>query len=321
MTKFTTSMPLEDSPWATSGLHDPLDIENYIADYRNRSKRVMALLSAKRQGGENSFLEGSQQSLAPFSVAGRAHGVTGGSTFSFSEMKDDGPPTTVFLIADANAMKAQMPLISLVQWCMIQELRRHPAKHKPVTLLCDEAANFCISGLNNLMTTARGYGLRLHLFLQNFSAFTVTYSKETLDTLLSEAEILQFMPQTRQDAVVDYVFGRLGEESIVVTSHRGQRGHGVDGVDYREESKPLHTRDEIRRCKQSIVFVRNNKPIKTDTPPIAAIHPWRKQVGVDPFHGKPWRLPIKLRYRRNEAVSFGLRFKHFWRRIRGAQKL
>jgi hypothetical protein len=55
------------------------------------------------------------------------------------------------------------------------------------------------------------------------------------------------------------------------------------------------TADEIRRTDKAILFIRGNRPVLTDLPPIAAIHPWRKQIGNNPFYGKPFLLPIKLR--------------------------
>lgn len=296
---FTVKMPLEEAPWARSGIHAPMDVANYIADFRNRGERVTRLLSEADSRTADPFIEGAQQALEPFSIASRSHKVTSRSNCRASEMKDGDKPTTIFLIADANAMAAQSKLIAFAQWSILQELKRHPNKHVTVHLLADEVSNFKLNELGSLMTWARGYGIRMHLFLQNFSGFIETYGQHTFDTLTSEAEIQQFLPQTRQPAVIRYILERLGLKSVMVKRKRGSHGKGggisIDGTDYSEEGREVMTFDEIRRSKEAITFIRNNKAAKTTVPPISAIAPWRKKVAIDPHHGKKWLLPIVLR--------------------------
>jgi len=296
---FTAKMPLEEAPWALSGIHDPMDVVNYIADYRNRAEKIVRLLSKGDSRTADPFVEGGQQTLEPFSISSRSHKVISRSNCRASETKDGDQPTTIFLIADANAMAAQGPLIAFVQWSMLQELKRHPNKHITVHLLADEVSNFKLNELGSLMTWARGYGIRMHLFLQNFSGFIETYGQHTFDTLTSEAEIQQFLPQTRQPAVIRYILERLGLKSVMVGRKRGSHGKSggisIDGTDYSEEGREVMTFDEIRRSKDAITFIRNNKAVKTKVPPISAIAPWRKKVAIDPHHGKKWLLPIVLR--------------------------
>ena len=55
--------------------------------------------------------------------------------------------------------------------------------------------------------------------------------------------------------------------------------------------------DEIRRTRHGILIVRNLNAILFDPISYAQIHPWREQVEINPFHGKPYLKKIKLRLR------------------------
>jgi type IV secretion system protein VirD4 len=206
-------------------------------------------------------------------------------------------------VADASRIKAQKPVLSLIQWCMFQELKRHQNKHRPVYLIADEATNFKIHDLGSLLTWGRGYGLRLHLVIQSFSAFRQVYGSDTLKTLLSETEIKQFLAGQREPETLKMIEEILGEQSIISKNHSGKNdsgGFGMDGFSYQENGKPLMTADEVRRTDKSILIIRKNKPMLTDLPPIAAIAPWRTQIDINPFHGKPFLKPIKLRLKRHK---------------------
>lgn len=292
-------MPLEDSPWVTSSIHSADDIENFITQYRSDSERVVELLTDNDSRNTGPFLTGARQGMRRFRIATRAHKISSSSSFRFADMKSGDKPTTVFIIADANAIAAQGPLIAHIQWCMMQELKRHKDKHRPVYWIADEAANFKLHELGSLLTWARGYGVRIHLFLQNFSAFREAYSQETLKTVLSEAEIQQFLPNTREQEVLDYVEKKLGQKTVIVRSRRrSNKGHRIEGIDYREEARPVLTADEVRREERAILFVKNHKGARVDIIPFSAINPWRDVVGIDPHHGKKWTLKIKLRLSR-----------------------
>lgn len=84
-----------------------------------------------------------------------------------------------------------------------------------------------------------------------------------------------------------------------------ERGFGVDGTNYQEDGRPLMTADEIRRTDKTILIIRNNRPLLVDLPPIAAITPFRRQIAINPFHGKRFLMPVKLRIRRRECSWIG----------------
>lgn len=297
--KIFARMPLEDSPWTSE--HDPEDVGNYIAYYRGLASGVADLLLTEESRTADSFVTGAQQALARFNISTRAHKKTKGATFRFAEQKDGDGPTTVFIIADASRTEAQKPVLGLLQFCMMQELKRHPNKDRPVYLLADEATNFKLAELGSLLTWGRGYGLRLHLIIQSLSAFKATYGEDVLNVLLSETEIKQFLPGQREPETLALIEKLLGEQSLIAQNHQGDRARalfGAAGFSMNEEGRALMTADEIRRMRHGLLFLRKNKPMKIELPPIAAIEPFRRQIDVNPFHGKPFLKKTVLRLRR-----------------------
>ena len=297
----TAEMPLDGLPWVE--LHDAEDVANYFEYYRNLADEVADLLAVEDSRSAEAFLKVAQQALAPFNIATRAHKVTSSSTFRFADQKQGRKPTTVFIVVDASKINAQKHALGLMQWCMFQELKRHPDKQRPVYLIADEATNYKLHDLGSLLTWGRGYGLRIHLIFQAISAFVEVYGPEALATVLSETEIKQFLAGQRDPQTLSLIEKMLAEESVVVQNNRGNIGgerFGVDGYDFREDGRSLMTADEIRRTDKTILIIRSNKPILRDLPSIAEIHPWRKMIDVNPFHGKPFLRPIKLRINRRK---------------------
>lgn len=288
-------MPIQESPWVDR--HDAEDVANYTAYFRNIATGVADLLEVSDSRTADSFLTGAQQALARFNITTRAHKTTRRSTFRFAEQKEGKRPTTVFIMLDPNKVNAQAPVLGLIQFCMLHELKRHPNKHRPVYLLADEATNIPWSGLGSLLTWSRAYGLRMIFYFQNFPAFREAHGENTLQTLLSECEIRLFLNGQRNPETLSLVEKMLAEYSLVTQGNRGSQASGpfgLDGYDYREDGRPLLTADEIRRTEKSILFIRGNRPLLVDTPSIAAIAPWRTQVGISPFYGKRYLRPVEL---------------------------
>jgi len=299
------AMPLHESPWLDR--HEPEQIANFNEWYRGLAGSIADLLLVPESKTADSFLTVAQQALSRFNVTTRAHKKMQRSSFRFSGLKQGRKPTTAFLVADASRIEAQAPILGLVQWCFLQEMKRHPNKHRPVYLIADEATNFKIAGLDSLLTWGRGYGIRMHLVVQSLSAFRRVYGQDTLNTLLSETEIKQFLAGQREPDTLKLIESILGQQSLIVQGHRGSLrkagpdgGQGrellpLDGTDYREEGRAILTQDEIRRTDKTILIIRRNKPLLVDLPPIAAIAPFRKQIAINPFHGKRFLRPVVLR--------------------------
>ena len=285
-------IPIEDLPWIDRhSIDDVLAFKSHVED---TASSVVDLLTAEGVTSATSFLTGGQQGLKRFGVTTRVHQVTSATTFRFADLKEK--PMTVFIVGDASRKNAQKDAMALLQFCMFQELKRHPNLHTPVHFICDEATNFYIHDLQSLLTWGRGYGIRIHLIIQFFSEFRQVYGEEAFRTLLDAIEILQILPGISETTAIELIQKMLGEESVVVESLSSEGiFKGVGSRQYSEQGKPLFTADQIRRLKKTILFIRQNKPMLVDLPPIAAISPFRKQIAVDPFHGKPFLKRVKLR--------------------------
>ena len=289
-------MPVHESPWV--GNHDPEDVTNYTAYFRGIAASAADLLDASDSRTADSFMTGAQQAVARFNITTRAHKKTKRSTFRFAELKEGKRPTTVFFMLDPSKINAQEQVLGMLNWCMLQELKRHPNKQRPVYLLADEAGNIPWSGLRSLLTWSRAYAIRPILYFQNFPAFSARHSKDTLETLMSECEIRLFLPGQRNPETLAMIEKMLAERSVIVQGNRGSQANGpfgLDGYDFKEEGAPVMTADQIRRMDKAILFIRGNKPLLVDTPSIASIAPFRKQVGISPFYGKRYLRRVELR--------------------------
>ncbi|PTN12489.1 type IV secretory system conjugative DNA transfer family protein [Nitrosomonas aestuarii] len=285
--------PIERTEWAQG--HDPQDLAEFAGLVRARAKNLIALMS----GGDNrtfdSFITGSQIALAPFAF-GRLAPAMGRSTFRMSDLKEGKRPTTLFIVADASRMEAYKSFVGLMQWCCMTAVKRHDNKERPVHYILDEATNYKVNGLENLLTWGRSYGLRLHLIFQDLAAFERTYGKTALDTLLSETEIKQFLPGQRSPKTLELISKQmLGDQTMMaIGTSRSNEQPGLS-ENLSEAGRPLATPDEIRRLLAGILFVRQHLPILFEPVSYAEIQPWRAQVGINPFHGKPFKKKVKIR--------------------------
>ncbi|GJL72930.1 MAG: hypothetical protein NMNS01_21290 [Nitrosomonas sp.] len=285
--------PIEQTEWARQ--HDPEDVAEFVSLVRARAKNLIALMS----GGDNrtfdSFITGAQQALAPFAF-GRLAPAMGRSTFRMNDLKEGKKQTTLFIVADASRIETFKAYIGLMQWCCMTALKRHNNKERAVYFILDEVNNSKINGLESLLTWGRSYGLRLHLIFQDLSSFERVYGKTALDTLLSECEIKQFLPGQRSPKTLELISKQLlGDQSMIAMgSSRSSEQPGLN-ENLSEAGRPLATPDEIRRMRAGILFVRQHRPILFEPVSYAEIKPWRSQVGINPFHGKPFKKKVKIR--------------------------
>ena len=287
------AMPIQDSPWVQH--HDSDDVDTFIEWYRAKAGGLAFMLQSPDNKTLDSFLTGAQQALAPFAPTSRAAEILSHSSFRFADMKrDSNKPMTVSIVMDASRMENQSKICALLQHCAMKEWKR-AQNTTPVYIIGDETTNFKIDKLPELLTYGREYGIRWHGFIQSIAAFRKTYGKDAVSTLLSETEVKQFLPGTREPEMLELIEKQLGRASTVNENRSGKRGDGANGYSFSADTTALMTADQIRRTKHAILFIRNNRPILTDLPPIAAIAPWRKQIGVNPFYGKRWLKPVTLR--------------------------
>lgn len=285
--------PIEQTDWAKK--HPEEHIRNFKQHLANLGNSIADMLTGQDTKGIGSFISTALQALRGFNITTHANKITSKNSFRFSQMKDE--LTTGFITVDASRINAQKDALGLLQFCALTELKRHPKKHVPVTLLADEVTNYQINDLASLSSWGRGYGIKLHLLYQFNSEFSRVYGDNALKTILSAAEIIQFLPGQSEPETLKLIEDMLGTRSVVTQNRNSDGVFGkTNARSYSEIGRPLMTMDEIRRCKQTILFVRQLKPMLVDLPQVFAIAPFRKEIDPDPFHGgKRYLQRVKLR--------------------------
>ena len=297
------AMNLETAPWVK--FHAPEDVENYIAEHRANAGSIADQLLVPDSKSADGFLSGARLSLAPYNITTRAHKVMSKSTFRFAEMKDSDQVTNVGIVIDPSRKETQCKIASLIQWCAFTELKRCENKRRKVYFLCDETTNFKIHDLPGLQTWGREFGIVWHGFIQSIAAYRAVYGREAVSTLLSETFIKQFLPGQRDPEMLQLIMQLLSRQAIVTKSHSGSFARfGVQGFGLNEDARPLMNEDEIRRTNKTILCIGANRPLLTTLPPIASIAPWRRQIGINPFFGKPYLKRIKLRLGKRDGNIF-----------------
>lgn len=286
------AMPIESCAWAQ--IHDAADLAQFIQWVRAQAKSLLSLMRTGESRTFDSFISGAQQALAPFAF-GRLAPAMRRSTFSMNDLKAADKPTSLFIVADASRMEVYKSYIGLIQWCAMTAIKRHDNKAVPVYFIMDEATNYKIHGLTSLLTWGRSYGLRLHLIFQDISAFENIYGRTAVETLLSETEIKQFLPGQRSPRTLAMIRQLLGDQSIMSAGMTpGQQGVRENTG---EAGRALMTEDEIRRSKHGLLLIRRIPPVLIESISYAEVHPWRKQAGINPFHGKTFLKKVKLKLR------------------------
>ena len=301
-----SEMNIAASPWCEH--HDPAELDQFIRWYRDASAALVEILRAPDNRTFMSFWTGAKQALEPYNITTRTNKVLQTSSFRFSECKADAKkPVTIFITADPTRLEAQAGPAALVQWAALQELKRHPNLEAPVFVLADEITNFKLHDLTAALTWCRGQNIRFHLIAQSLAAYKKTYGEDGLRTMWGMTEIKQILPGTTESETLRLLEELLVNQSLMTIGHRGDHGQGrhalADQYSFDEKPRPLLTKDEIARCKFTLLFLHQEQPILCDVAPYAAIHPYRNQVGGNPYHGgKPFKLPIRLRLKPGRKI-------------------
>ena len=287
-------MPIEQTRWA--GEHDAADLTEFAALIRAKAKNWLKLMDTLDSRTFDSFISGAQMGLAPFAF-GRLSSAMGRSTFSMDDLKSEDQVTTLFIVADASRMESFKHYIAMMQFCAFTAIKRHANKKVPCYAIMDEATNYKINGLADLLTWGRGYGLRIHLIFQDFSAFERVYGKTALETLQSETEIKQFLPGQRSPKTLEMIEKLLGDQSVMAASFSQKGANDAGGLSEStsESARALMKTNEIRQTPYGILMIRRHFPILFEPLTYAEVHPWRNIVGINPFHGKPFKKKVKLR--------------------------
>jgi type IV secretion system protein VirD4 len=143
------------------------------------------------------------------------------STFDPAELCNG--KTTVYLILPPDHMRSQSGLLRMWIGACLRGCVKNGLGHNQVDFLLDEASSLgSMNSLNDAVDKYRAYGVRLVFFYQAMGQLFKSWPDDHGQTLLSNTTQIFFGVNDPQTA--EYVSGRLGEETIAVSS--GGEGWG-----------------------------------------------------------------------------------------------
>jgi len=286
------ALPIEKIEWAKN--HSEEDVSEFAAYLRSEAQSILELMIVDDSKTFDSFVSGARQKLTSYTF-GWLSPVLRNSTFKMTDLKEK--KVTLIPMGDPSQLEETEQFLSLIQWCAINMMKRHPDKHVPVYFIMDESTNYTIFDLVNLLTYGRDIGVRLHLIFQAIKAFVKRYGEEALDVLLSEAEIKQILPSQRAPETLTLISEMLGDQSIMSAAISLKQDAQGLSENMSESARPLATPDEVRRSPHGILIVREHLPQKINMVSYAEIDPYKHIVGINPRYGKRFSLKTKLRIR------------------------
>lgn len=294
-------LPLHECAWAHDGTHDPEEVARFAEFLGGLGASIAELM---KDGADSrtfdSFIEGAIGEMADFNITTRAFAGMQAGEFRFSELKESKQPVAVFIMGDTSRPDAYRKVIEITTSNMFKALMRAKANRRKVYVVGNEITNYLIARIKTLQTTLRAYEVVCLWYVQSLAAYRSSYSKDDLQTLLSETEIKYILPGQRDPETLKMLEELLGKKKIIKRSNSGTRRDGADGLSgldgftYAEETAPLMSADQIRRSKKGILLLGNNKPALIDTPSIASIWPFRHWQAISPFYDKPYRERVRL---------------------------
>lgn len=121
------------------------------------------------------------------------------------------------------------------------------------------------------------------------------YGRESLETLLSQTEVKIIMGASSYKTC-NLIADMLGESTIKALSHNiVQSVFDTLSRSLQGARRYLMTPDEVRRTDDTILFVRNHRPICLSKIGYHEIKPWSKWVSINPLFGKPFKEKIRCR--------------------------
>lgn len=230
-----------------------------------------------------SIREGSLQAVEDYSPNSWLAESTSTSDFAFADLKYEN--VTIYIIVDPSKREEMARWQGTIGWCIKTELIQCRSSRK-VHIYLDEGTNFVIEGLPDDLTGLREYGIRVFIVIQELEEWARIYSRESLETLLSQSEAkLCFSILSLKGA--EWISRMLGEETLKTLNY--QLGHDHEDKVQRsvsESARRLLTVDEVRRFPDGILFIRSLKPIRVRMTGVHEIKPWSRWLKVSPLHGK-----------------------------------
>jgi type IV secretion system protein VirD4 len=221
--------------------------------------------------------------------------LTSTSTFHFRELKERKVSVYILLdYANAEVLGAFSGLLQhLAADAMVAE-----GTSKKVLFCLDEFTNAPMQKIAKVLTLLRSAGVRVVLATQDLNDIERVYSKEDLETILSETEIKQFLGGIRAKKTLEWLSSYLGEYTETVSSYAMGREGPQESLS--RFNRKLFTEDELRRLPDDaqIVLYGRHKPILAKKVQVFSIAPWRHALGINTGYGTKRLLkPVEMRLR------------------------
>jgi type IV secretion system protein VirD4 len=189
-------------------------------------------------------------------------------------------PTTVYLVLPGEQLETLAPLLRMWIGCLLRAVTRGGADERdPVLFLLDEAGHLGrVKALENAVSLARGYGVRLWFIFQSMGQLTRCFGDAATDFLNNIDTQQYFGVNTVQTA--EEISKRIGDATVLVESLNrttsrsrpsGPGGHGHESgqvststsVTTSEVARRLVKAEEVIRLPDdlALVFHRNLPPI------------------------------------------------------------
>lgn len=282
-------------------LHDLLEkaaeskaLSGEIADMA-RSTHAQAFGDGGNAKTFESFRINATLALEAFGPGGYLAAITSETTFHFKELKTR--KVSVYIKIDYANAKVLGAFSGLVQH-LAAEAMVASGNNKPVLFCLDEFTNAPCRKLAEILTLLRSSGVKVVMACQDLNDIERVYSKNDLETVLSESHIKQFLGGIRSKKTLEWLAAYLGEYTETVSSFSMGRDGPQESLS--RVNRKLLTEDELRRLpdQAQIVLFGNLKPILAKKVQVFAVHPWRKTLGINTAYGpKRKLLPIEVRLR------------------------
>ncbi|WP_334145538.1 type IV secretory system conjugative DNA transfer family protein [Hyphomicrobium sp.] len=239
-----------------------------------------------------SFVNGAVQALAPYAASGRLARISEHCSFRFADLKRQ--KMTIYVCCDMTRMKAYAEWIALINWAAMVELQRC-GNAVPVVALFDEATNFQIDNLPNLLTLLRAYGVRVIVIVQELEDLSRVYGKAGQSVILAQCRVKIFFGAISAETAARLV-PVLGSETKQDFSF-GMGNTGGVSENANAVARPLKTQSELQMLPegQQIVLIGGHPPFLCRTVGWHETWPERRYVDDNPLHGaKRFRAQLKL---------------------------
>ena len=283
---------IQDVDELVNALYEAVCSDVLSGDLADIAKQLLSVYEKQdRDNHFGTFIEGARQVLNIYNKSGYLSDCTSDSDFSFADLKERN--ITLYMIVDPTRMQVFAPWLSLLGWCMTQEIML-ARNSKPVLFLLDEASNFKISNLIERLTELREFGLRIFFAIQSFEAMEKAYSKEDVKILVQQCECQIYVDLQSYDTA-KMITENLGKYTIKTQNYAlGHSKKDKISLNQNETGRSLLNPRELLESDEPIILSKNAPPIRAKKIGYHEVMPWCEWAEINPFYGRKFIGKRKL---------------------------